>query len=98
MADDQPNDPSAKARVKRAEAARRVAAQKGRQRAGTVFVVLAFLALGLGRRFLQAMRARRAIARLGGPRVTPSEAEAAAKHARAGLLALFKLLGPAAKP
>ena len=64
--------------------------------------VLAFLASALlfggGRKLLQGVRARRAVAALEGPDPSPEEVEAAAEHGRAGLIDLFRLLGTAEKP
>ncbi len=64
--------------------------------------VLAFLAsallLGGGRKLLQGVRARRAVAALEGLDPVPEEVEAAAEHGRAGLIDLFRLLGTAEKP
>ncbi len=64
--------------------------------------VLAFLASALifggGRKALQGLRTRRAIAALDGPDPAPSEVAEAAEHGRAGLVDLFRLLGTAPKP
>jgi hypothetical protein len=48
--------------------------------------------VGGGRRWLKAVNARKAAARLEEPDVDPKEIEAAAGHGREGLLALFRLL------
>ncbi len=59
--------------------------------------VLAFLGSALifggGRRVLQGLRARRAIAAIEGDDPTPAEIAEAAEHGRAGLVELFRLLG-----
>ena len=64
--------------------------------------VLAFLASALlfggGRKLLQGVRARRAVAALETPDPSPEEVESAAEHGRAGLIDLFRLLGTAEKP
>jgi hypothetical protein len=64
--------------------------------------VLAFLASALlfggGRKVLQGIRARRAVAALVEPDPSTEEVEAAAEHGRAGLIELFRLLGTAEKP
>ncbi len=61
--------------------------------------VLAFLASALlfggGRKLLQGLNARRAVAALDGPDPSPEEVGAAADHGRAGLIDLFRLLGTA---
>jgi hypothetical protein len=56
------------------------------------------LLFGGGRKLLQGVRARRAVAALGEPNPVPDEIEAAAEHGRAGLIDLFRLLGTAEKP
>lgn len=64
--------------------------------------VLAFLATALvvggGRRLLQAVRARRAVAALGGSNPAPEDVAAAAEFGRAGLIDLFRLLETAKRP
>jgi hypothetical protein len=49
------------------------------------------LAFGGGRRLLASLRARRAVARLAFPNVTPEEIEAAAYHGRAGVWELLRV-------
>jgi len=53
---------------------------------------------GGGRRLWQARRARRVVGRLDGGGATPAEVLAAADHGRAGLTALFRILGTADDP
>jgi hypothetical protein len=64
--------------------------------------VLAFLTAALlfggGRKMLQGVRARRAVAALGDPNPTPEDVEGVAEHGRAGLIDLFRLLGTAESP
>ena len=64
--------------------------------------VLAFLASALlfggGRKMLQGLRARRAVAALGEPSPSPEDVEAVAEHGRAGLIDLFRLLGTGGSP
>ena len=52
----------------------------------------AALAVGVGRKWLIAARARQAVERLAGPDPSPAEVLAAADHGRAPLLDLFRLL------
>ncbi|WP_435018826.1 hypothetical protein TA3x_000813 [Tundrisphaera sp. TA3] len=66
---------------------------------GMVLVALgSALVFGGGRRWLMAIRSRRAIAAIAAPRPTPEEVEAAADHGRAGLMDLFRLLGTSDDP
>jgi hypothetical protein len=51
--------------------------------------------IGGGRRVLQALRSRRAVARLAEPDVTPSEVEEVARFGRSGLHELFRVFGEA---
>ena len=64
--------------------------------------VLAFLASALlfggGRKVLQGLRARRAVAALDDPDPSPEDVEGVAEHGRAGLIDLFRLLGTAESP
>jgi len=64
--------------------------------------VLVFLAsaliLGGGRKGLEAIRARRVVAAIGGSNPDVLDVEAAADHGRAGLIDLFRLLGTADRP
>jgi hypothetical protein len=65
----------------------------------TVLVLLALIVgLGGGRRWLQAIRGRRAIGRLEDPGVAPQEVRAAAEHGRGALMELFRLLGTGQDP
>ncbi|MBX6315844.1 MAG: hypothetical protein IRY99_23465 [Isosphaeraceae bacterium] len=61
-------------------------------------VVAAALILGGGRKWLQSLRARRAIARLREPEVSAEEIEASAAYGREALWELFRLLGTAPDP
>jgi hypothetical protein len=54
--------------------------------------------LGGGRRLLQALRARRSVARLADPDVTPVDVETAATHGREAMIELFRLLSTAPEP
>lgn len=64
-----------------------------------VFVVLfAVVGVGGGRRMLQAWRARRAIARLDDPGVSPTEVEQVGRFGRAGAYPLFHILSDDARP
>ena len=56
------------------------------------------LIIGGGRKVLQGIQARRAVAALGTPDVRPDEVEAVADHGREGLVELFRLLGTAESP
>src|SRR4051794_36572096 len=64
----------------------------GEPRNGVFLVLATALIVGGGRRLLQSFRARRAVARLSEPDVTIEEIEEAARHGRAGLIDLFRLL------
>ena len=64
-------------------------------RNAVLLVLAAILLGGGGRKWQQARRARRAVERLDDPKVTPDEVLAAADHGRAGLMALFRVLGTA---
>jgi len=55
----------------------------------------AALLFGGGRKLLVAWRARRAVALLGEPNVTPEEIEAVAEHGRAGILELMRIFSTA---
>ena len=61
------------------------------------FLVGAFV-IGGGRKALQAIRARRQVAALGGSNPAVADVEAAADHGRACLVDLFRLLGTADRP
>jgi hypothetical protein len=50
------------------------------------------IGIGSGRRWLMGRRAKRAVERLGEPGVSPEEVQEAARHGRAPLLELFRLL------
>lgn len=64
-----------------------------------VLIVLgAALIVGGGRKWLQWRRARRAVARLEEPALTPEAVVAVADHGRAGLIDLFRVLGTATDP
>jgi hypothetical protein len=64
----------------------------GEPRAAVLLVLVGVIAIGGGRRLLQAWRARRAVARLTEPDVTPGEIRALGEDGREGLLELFRLL------
>ena len=58
----------------------------------TVLVVLGgVVLLGGGRQLLQAWKARKAVARLGEPDITPREIESVAQFGRSGLPELFRI-------
>ena len=60
----------------------------------TVLVVLgAVVLLGGGRKLLQAWKARKAVARLSEPDITPREIESVAQFGRSGLPELFRTFG-----
>ena len=60
----------------------------------TVLIVLGgVVLLGGGRRLLQAWQARKAVARLGEPNITPGELESVAQFGRSGLPELFRIFG-----
>jgi hypothetical protein len=61
-------------------------------RAAVLLVLVGVVAIGGGRRWLQAVRARRAVDRLADPDVTPEEIRALGEHGREGLIELFRLL------
>jgi hypothetical protein len=67
-------------------------------RTAVLTFLIAALVFGGGRKVLQGVRARRAVAALEGPDPSPEEVEAASEHGRAGLIDLFRLLGTAEKP
>ncbi len=56
------------------------------------------LVIGGGRKGLQAIRARRAVAAISGANPDPADVEAAGDHGRSGLVDLFRLLGTAEQP
>ena len=62
-------------------------------RTAVLLVLGGVLLVGGGRKLLQAWRARRGVARLGEPDVSPGEIEAAARFGRDGLPELFRLFG-----
>ncbi len=65
----------------------------------TVLIVLgAVVLLGGGRRVWQSWKARRAVARLSEPDVTPEEIESAAQFGRSGLPELFRIFGEPSSP
>ncbi len=60
----------------------------------TVLIVLGgVVLLGGGRRLLQAWKARKAVARLSEPDITPGEIESVAQFGRSGLPELFRIFG-----
>ena len=67
-------------------------------RSAVLIVLGSVILIGGGRRLLQAWNARRAVARLSEPDVTPAEILAVSSFGRAGLRELFEILGTAAKP
>jgi hypothetical protein len=67
-------------------------------RSAVLLVLAATLVLGGGRKWLQALRARRAVGRLGEPDPTPEAIREAAGHGRAALMDLFRILGTAPDP
>jgi hypothetical protein len=70
----------------------------GEPRNAVLFVLGAVILLGGGRRLLQLWKARAAVRRLEeGTTVTPESIEAVVEHGRAGLMELFRLLGPDVK-
>jgi hypothetical protein len=79
-------------------ARRRTGRGLGDPRNGVLFLLAAVLLLGGGRRWLQGLRARRAVERLGADDVAPEDVEAMADHGRAGLMDLFRLLTKAPRP
>jgi hypothetical protein len=70
----------------------------GEPRNAVLFVLGAVIVLGGGRRLFQLWKARGAVRRLEeGTTVTPEAIEAVVEHGRAGLMELFRLLGPDVK-
>ncbi len=66
-------------------------------RSAVLALLAAALIIGGGRKWLQAVRERRAVAALNEPDPSPEEVEGAAEHGRAALIELFRLLGTAEK-
>ena len=67
-------------------------------RSAVLFFLASALLFGGGRKLLQGVRARRAVAALNEPDPSPEEVESAAEHGRAALIDLFRLLGTAKRP
>ena len=70
----------------------------GDPRTAVLFFLSSALVIGGGRKGLQAIRARRAVAAISGTNPDPGDVEAAGDHGRAGLVDLFRLLTTAEKP
>ncbi len=58
-----------------------------------LLILFSVLFIGGGRKLLKALRARRAVERLGEPKVTPEDIISAAGHGRDGSMELFRILG-----
>lgn len=67
-------------------------------RTAVLFFLASAFVIGGGRKGLQAIRARRVVAAIGGANPDVLDVEAAADHGRAGLVELFRLLGTADRP
>ena len=67
-------------------------------RSAVLIGLAAVLGLGGGRKVLQGWRARRAVARLVEPGVTPEAIASAAEHGRAGLADFFRILADDPRP
>jgi hypothetical protein len=67
-------------------------------RSAVLLALTAALVLGGGRKWLEALRARRAVGRLSEPEPTPEAIREAAGHGRAALMELFRILGTAPDP
>jgi hypothetical protein len=64
----------------------------GEPRAAVLLVLVGAIAIGGGRRLLEGLRARRAVARLADPDVSPDEIRTVGEAGREGIVELFRLL------
>jgi hypothetical protein len=67
-------------------------------RATVLLLLIGVIVVGGGRKLVQALRAKRAVARLGDTCVTPSEIEAVARFGRSGMAELFQIFSEPPSP